>query len=57
MSIKRDDATNWTLTYPAGDRNSQMDIEATSDGLVIDGDVLPWDEIEDAMRLFGVIDR
>jgi hypothetical protein len=57
MSIKRDDSTNWTLTYPAGDRNSQMDIEATSDGLVIDGDVLPWDEIEDAMRLFGVIDR
>jgi hypothetical protein len=51
MSIKRDDSTNWTLTYPAGDRNSQMDIEATLDGLLIDGDLLPWDEINAARKV------
>jgi hypothetical protein len=57
MSIKRIDSTNWEFVYPDGEFNISLDILATSDGLVIDGDVLPWDEIEDAMRLFGVLDR
>jgi hypothetical protein len=48
MSIKRDDSTNWTLTYPSGDRNSQMDIEATLDGLLIDGDLILWGDLQDA---------
>jgi hypothetical protein len=51
MSLKQDDSTNWTLTYPAGDRNSSMDIEATAEGLLIDGDFLSWGDLNAARKV------
>jgi hypothetical protein len=44
------DATVLTLTYPVGDYNSEMEIRAVKDGLMIDEyNVIPWVWIE-AMR-------
>jgi hypothetical protein len=48
MSLKQDNATQWTLTYPAGDYNSSMEVVVTSGGIEIDGDLLTWAEIDAA---------
>lgn len=50
MSFTRKSATTWELVYLDGDRNSSMDVEATVDGIEVDGSILGWDEIDAARK-------
>ena len=54
MSIRKIDTLNFEREFPDYWGNENQDLEFTSDGLEIEYDTLPWDDIKSAYsRLFG----
>ena len=53
MSIKKTTETSWDRTFPAYIGNDSHEIEVTKDGIVIDYDLLSWDEIDEARKIIS----
>ena len=54
MTIRQETPTTWERTFASyGDRNDCHDIAATAEGLEIEYDVLPWEQLDAARAALG----
>jgi hypothetical protein len=47
--ITKQSPTRWEYSYESGEGSSYLDVTATEDGIDIDGEVIPWSDLRDAV--------